>query len=124
MDVTRESLTSLAFNTLATLLIWVLQELLRRCNLPEQWHPTEVFSMRFSRDFSNELSVIHFDAPPVVPPQTPQPQTPQTATVATQTIDSMDPVPSPGTTTVATQTIDSTDPVPSPGKRKKTDSDH
>ena len=90
MDVTRDSLTALAFRTLATLLIWVLQELLRRCNLPDQWHPTELFSMQFSQDFSNEISVIHFDAPPVVPPQT--------ATVATQTDDSADPpVPSPGT---------------------------
>ena len=90
MDVTRDSLTSLAFRALATLLIWVLQELLHRCNLPDQWHPTELFSMQFSQDFSDEISVIHFDAPPVVPPET--------ATVATQTDDPAGlSVPSPGT---------------------------
>ena len=89
MDVSRDSLRTLSFRTLATLLIWVLQELLRRCNIPDQWHPTQLISMQFSQDFSHEISSIHFTAPPDM--------TPPTTTVGTQTTDAAEAVPSPGT---------------------------
>ena len=89
MDVSRDSLTMLSFRTLATLLIWVLQELLRRCRIEETWHPTQLFSMQFSQDFSHEISSIRFNAPPDM--------TPPTATVGTQTTDAADAAPSPGT---------------------------
>ena len=58
MDFKRESLTQLALKQLATLLFWIFQELLRRCDYQNEWKPTDTFRARFSAEFAEEFDSL------------------------------------------------------------------